>query len=242
MPLGRLQYICGCVQFINYCDMKKTVIPLLVFCGLMVVVEAQNNSIGQNDPNAKKVLDQVSAKMKSFKNIQADFTLQIQNAAGKVEGSKKGTVYVRGQQYHISITGQEIFCDGKNSWTYDKSTNEVTINKVDPTVKTITPERFFTDFYDKDFLYKLNSDVKMRGKSLQEIELTPVDKTKNFYKVYLYVDKKTKMIYSLKSLEKNGAKDILTVDKLSGNATISDDLFVFNKAKYPGVEEVDLRN
>jgi outer membrane lipoprotein carrier protein len=221
--------------------MKNIIITVLLFCGL-ISVKAQDNSIGKNDPDAKKVLDQLSIKMKSFKSIQADFTLRIENAAGKVEGSKKGTVYLKGSQYHISITGQEIFCDGKNSWSYDKSTNEVTINKVDPTVKTITPEKFFTNFYDKDFLYKLNGDVKQDNKTLQEIELTPVDKTKNFYKVYLYIDKKTKTIYSLKSLEKNGAKDIITVNKLNGNTVISEDLFVFNKAKYPGVEEVDLRN
>ena len=221
--------------------MKKIMITALFF-GSLIAAKAQDNSIGKNDPDAKKVLDQLSTKMKSFKSIQADFTLRIENAAGKVEGSKKGIVYLKGTQYHISITGQEIFCDGKNSWTYDKSTNEVTINKVDPTVKTITPEKFFTNFYDKDFLYKLNGDVKQGNKTLQEIELTPVDKTKNFYKVYLYIDKKTKTIYSLKSLEKNGSKDIITVDKLNGNTVISDDFFVFNKAKYPGVEEVDLRN
>jgi outer membrane lipoprotein carrier protein len=221
--------------------MKKIIISILFLSGL-IAAKAQDNSVGKNDPDAKKVLDQLSAKMKTFKSLQADFTLRIENAAGKVEGSKKGTVYLKGVQYHISITGQEIFCDGKNSWTYDKSTNEVTINKVDPTVKTITPEKFFTNFYDKDFLYKLNGDVKQGDKNLQEIELTPVDKTKNFYKVYLYIDKKAKTIYSLKSLEKNGTKDIITVDKLNGNTVISDDLFVFNKAKYPGVEEVDLRN
>ena len=221
--------------------MKKVITTVLFFV-LLVAVQAQNNSIGKNDPDAKKILDQVSAKAKSYKSIRADFTLEIQNAAGKTEGSKKGTVYLKGTQYHVSITGQEIFCDGKNSWTYDKSTNEVTINKVDPTVKTITPEKFFTNFYDKDFLYKLNGDVKQGNKTLQEIELTPVDKTKTFYKVYLYIDKATKMINSLKSLEKNGAKDILTINKLVGNTSISDDLFVFNKAKYPGVEEVDLRN
>jgi outer membrane lipoprotein-sorting protein len=221
--------------------MKRIVFTVLVSSSL-IVAKAQNNSIGKNDPDAKKILDQVSAKAKSYKSIQADFTIEVQNAAGKVEGSKKGTVYLKGTQYHVSITGQEIFCDGKNSWSYDKSTNEVTISKVDPTVKTISPEKFFTDFYDKDFLYKLNGDVKQGNKILQEIELTPVDKTKTFYKVYLYVDKATKMIHSLKSLEKNGAKDILTINKLVGNTSISDDLFVFNKAKYPGVEEVDLRN
>ncbi|HVM87154.1 MAG TPA: outer membrane lipoprotein carrier protein LolA [Puia sp.] len=220
--------------------MKKIIFTIL-FLVAAVIINAQNNSLGSNDPAAKKILDQVSAKAKSYKSIKADFTLEIQSAAGKTEGVKTGTVYIKGSQYHISITGQEIFCDGKNSWTYDKSTNEVTINKVDATVKTITPEKFFTNFYDKDFLYKLNGEVKQSNKTLQEIELTPVDKTKTFFKVYLYIDKGTKMIYSLKSLEKSGSKDIVTINKLMSNTTISDDLFVFNKTKYPGVEEVDLR-
>ncbi len=41
----------------------------------------------------------------------------------------------------------------------------------------------FTNFYDKDFLYKLNGETKQGNKTLQEIELTPVDKTKSFFKV-----------------------------------------------------------
>ncbi|MBS1667429.1 MAG: outer membrane lipoprotein carrier protein LolA [Bacteroidetes bacterium] len=220
--------------------MKRILIALLSLFFLSAT--AQNNSIGKNDPAAKKILDKVTAKLKTYKSLKADFTLRIENASGKVEGTKKGSVYVKGPQYHLSITGQEIFCDGKTSWTYDQSSNEVTVNKFDPSTKTITPEKFFTNFYDKDFLYKLNGDVKEGKKALQEIELTPVDKTKNFFKVYLYIDKKSNTIYSAKYLEKNGAKDILTIDKLNGNTAISPDFFTFNKAKYPGVEVVDLRN
>ncbi len=207
-----------------------------------VRVQSQNNSTGKNDPEAKKILDEVSAKIKSFKSIQATFTLSIEDAKGKSQGVKKGVFYQKGMQYRVSITGQDIFCDGKNSWTYDKSTNEVTITKVDPSVKTITPEKFFTDFYDKDFLYKLNGNVKQGARELQEIELTPTDKTKTFFKVYLYIDRKTKTMYSVKSLEKNGTKYTLTINSINGSSTFSDSQLVFDKSKYPGVDEVDLRN
>ena len=207
-----------------------------------VRVQSQNNSTGKNDPEAKKILDEVSAKIKSFKSIQATFTLSIEDAKGKSQGVKKGVFYQKGMQYRVSITGQDIFCDGKNSWTYDKSTNEVTITKVDPSVKTITPEKFFTDFYDKDFLYKLNGNVKQGTRELQEIELTPTDKTKTFFKVYLYIDRKTKTMYSVKSLEKNGTKYTLTINSINGSSTFSDSQLVFDKSKYPGVDEVDLRN
>jgi outer membrane lipoprotein-sorting protein len=194
-----------------------------------------------SDPAAKKILDQVSNKFKSFKSVQSTFTLQIEDAKGKVQGVKKGTVYMKGPKYRVNITGQEIYCDGKSVWTYDKGANEVTITQVDPSGTSITPQKLFTSFYDKDFLYKLNGEKKIGSKTLQEIEMTPVDKTKAFHKVYLLVDKKALTIYSTKVLEKNGNVYSYTVNALNGKTPVPDDVFVFDKAKYPGVEEVDLR-
>jgi outer membrane lipoprotein carrier protein len=194
-----------------------------------------------NDPAAKKVLDAVSKKFKSYKAVQSTFTLQVEDSRGKVQGVKKGTVYVKGPKYRVNITGQEIYSDGTSVWTYDREANEVTITQLDPSGSGITPQKLFTSFYDKDFLYKLNGEKKQGNRMLQEIEMTPVDKTKAFHKVYLLVDKKNQTIYSTRVLEKNGNKYSYTVNSLNGKAPVSDDVFVFNKAKYPGVEEVDLR-
>ena len=71
--------------------------------------------------------------------------------------------------------------------------------------------------------------------------MTPTDKGKAFHKVYVYVDKARQGIYSTKVLDKNGNKYTYTVNSLNGNASFSDQMFVFDKSKYPGVEEVDLR-
>ena len=51
--------------------------------------------MGKSDPEAKKVLDAVSAKFKTFKAIKASFALKIENAAGKVQGvkTKLGTAF-----------------------------------------------------------------------------------------------------------------------------------------------------
>jgi outer membrane lipoprotein carrier protein len=194
-----------------------------------------------NDPSAKQVLDAVSSRFKTFKAVHATFTLQIEDAKGKSQGLKKGSVDMKGQQYHVSITGQEIFSDGKNVWTYDKGANEVTITQVDASGGGFTPQKLFTSFYDKDFLYKLNGEKKIGAKTYQEIEMTPVDKTKAFHKLYLLIDKKAETVYSTKVLEKNGNKYSYTVNTFNGNTPLSDDVFVFNKIKYPDVEEVDLR-
>ena len=72
--------------------------------------------------------------------------------------------------------------------------------------------------------------------------MTPVDKTKPLFKALLYVDKVQHTLVSIKWFDKNGTRYILNTSKLNGNAPLTDTQLAFNKAKYPGVEEVDLRN
>ena len=219
--------------------MKNFSILLWAFL-IQLSAAAQNNSLGKSDPEAKKILDGVSAKFKTFKAVQASFTLTAEDSKGKVQGNKKGTVLMKANKYRVSITGQEIICDGKNIYTLDRSANEVTITQIDPS-GGITPQKLFTNFYDKDFLYKLNGEKKVGGKTIQEIELTPTDKSKNFHKVYLLIDKATKTIVQTKILEKSGNKFSYTVTTMNGNAVINDSQFLFDKSKFPGVEVVDLR-
>lgn len=221
--------------------MKKIIASVLCSSIFMISAFAQPAGMGKNDPEAKKVLDAVSAKFKTFKGVQSAFTLKIENGNGQTLGTKTGIVYMKGTKYRVSVTGQEIYCDGSNISTYDKAANELTITKIDPTANSITPQKVFTNFYDKDFLYKLNGDAKMNGKIAQEIELTPIDKSKPFFKVLVYVDKKSQTIVATKVFEKTGNKYTYSVAKLNTKAPVSDGMFVFDTKKYPGVEVVDLR-
>lgn len=221
--------------------MKKFATILLFGALSAPALLAQSKGIGSSDPEAKKVLDAVSTKFKTFKTVQAKFSLGIENASGQSLGSKSGTVYMKGNKYRISVTGQEIFCDGSNVSTYEKSTNEVTITKLDPTVNTITPQKLFTNFYDKDFLYKLNGTQTVKGKAVQEIELTPTDKSKPFFKVLLYVDKASNTIKGAKLFEKTGNRFNYSVNGFTPNSSVSDAQFLFDAKNYPGVEVVDLR-
>ena len=194
-----------------------------------------------NDPAAKKVLDDVSNKFKTYKTVQANFTYKVEDANGKTMSTKTGTIWMKGTKYKVTFGGQEIYSDGKTTWNYDKSAKEVTINNVDASGTGITPQKLFTNFYDKDFLYMLNGEKKVGAKTIQEIEMTPTDKTKNFHKVYLQVDKNAKTIYSTKVLENGGNRYTYTVSSMKTNGAMDDALFIFDKKKYPGIEEVDLR-
>src|SRR5580692_8829800 len=224
--------------------MNKIAICFAVMLGTCLAVEAQNsNYIGKNDPDAKKVLDALSSKLNSYKAVQANFTLKVEDPKGKLQGSRSGVIYLKGNKYHVSVVGgQEIYCDGKDVYTYDKSSNEVTITKNDPTTQTISPDKLFTNFYDKDYLYKLNGEDKLGVRTLEEVELTPLDKTKSFFKVLLYIDKVTHTPVSMKLFDKGGNVYILDTSKINGAAALTDAQLAYNKAKFPGAEEVDLRN
>jgi len=216
--------------------MKKFYLIAVLFT-LYSVAGAQ----AKNDPAAKVILDAVSAKFKTFTTVNAGFTYKVENAAGKALSSKTGNIQMKGTKYRVSFSGQEIFCNGVTVWNYDKSANEVTISNLDASSGMITPQKLFTDFYNHDFLYLLNGEKKLGGKTYQEIEMTPVDKSKPFHKVYVQVDKAAKTIYSTKVLENAGNRYSYTVTSMKTNAPIADNVFVFDKKKYPGVEEIDLR-
>ena len=219
--------------------MKKIILALSLLAS--VTAMTQPKGMGKSDVDAKRVLDDVSAKFRSFKTVSAKFNLKIENAAGKVQGSKTGTVNMKGTKYRISVTGEELYSDGVTSWTFDKASNEVQINNVDASIAAVTPQKLFTNFYDKDFLYKLNGETKQGKKIMQEVELTPIDKTKPFFKVLVNIDKASKVISSTKVFEKNGNRYTYSVLSMKTNVPLSDALFVFDASKYPKVEIVDLR-
>ena len=223
----------------------KKLFTLLSLVSVVLTAPAQSlkslKNPTQSDPAAKKILDAVSSKFKTFSSPQAAFTYRVENADGKVLSSKKGTVTMKGNRYKVNLDDMEIYSDGKTTWNYDKSANEVTVDNVNSTATAMTPQKMFTNFYDKDFYYKLNGEKKEAGKTLQEIELTPTDKTRPYHKVYVSIDKASNTIYSAKFLEKAGGRYNYIINTLKPTTTVVDSYFIFDKTKYPGVEVVDLR-
>lgn len=215
---------------------------------LMVMLVAAQNREGSSDPEAGKLLKEVSATFKKLGNIQSEFLLSVHDGNGNLVSSGNGSVWMKGNKYRIRYgvkpgqkPEQEIFSDGKAVWSYNRDANEVIISLPDESSGSITPQKLFTSFYEKDFLYKLNGEKKEGNKVLQEVEMTPTDKTLSYHKVYLLFDKQTKILQKAKLLEKSGYTFTYDVNKTDTRSVIADDRLVFNKADYPGVEILDFR-
>ena|ERR1035437_4354434 len=199
-------------------------------------------AIAQNDPKAKTVLEAVTKKVNSLKSLKANFVINLTGGkGGKVNDTKKGTIILKGQKYHVTLSGQEIICDNKTIWTYNKDAKEVQITKFNPDEQTMSPAKLLTNFYDKEYKYSYKGEKKENGKNYDLVELLPIDNTKKFSKIELRIDKSTSMIAGGNILEKNGNKVQYTVSNVVTNSNVPDSDFSWDPKSHPGIEVVDLR-
>jgi outer membrane lipoprotein-sorting protein len=198
------------------------------------------NAQGQKDTKSQDILKGVSAKYKSYKSLSASFKITIENLKDKSKQTEKGTILIAGSKYNLSITGQQIMSDGKTAWTYLKDANEVQVN--DATAKTdgLSPTTIFT-IYETGFDTRYAGEKTVGGNTLQQIDLTPLDKKKPYFKVELQINKVDKNIVSAKVLNNNGTHLTYAIEKFTANPPTQDSQFAFDAKKYPGVEVVDLR-
>lgn len=205
------------------------------FYGIIAALFLVFNFAQAQDAAAKKVLDAVSAKVKGMKGITASFTISSTTSRGKSNGTKTGTISIKGQKYLLKQGKMEIISDGKTVWNYDGSTT-ITVSSASESNNTLSPQNLLSNFYDKDFTYKLISSAG----NTHVIEMYPTDKRKNFEKVTVYVDKTKNLITKAMITDKARNTIQFTLSNLKTNASINDNVFVFNRAKYPkDVEVID---
>ncbi|MBA3829547.1 MAG: outer membrane lipoprotein carrier protein LolA [Taibaiella sp.] len=216
--------------------MKRIIVVLA-----LLLLASGHTAFAQNDAKAKAALDGLSKKINGLKSLKANFALHLAGASGKVTDTKKGTFSMKGGKYHIQLAKQEIICDNKTVWTYNKDAKEVQITNYNPNEQTLSPSKLFTNFYDKEYKYHFAGEKSFNGKMCNIVELTPVSGSKQFSKVQLMIDKTTSTIAGGSIWEKNGNKYQYEISNYTANPNIPDAFFTYDAKSHPGVEIVDLR-
>ncbi len=193
------------------------------------------SSFAQSDKKARAILDEVSAKTKTYKTIRIEFTYKMENTAQKINESYKGVLISKGDKYKLSFSGQDVISDGKTVWTYVKDANEVQVNDVSKDDDSFTPTNLLNTYNDNYKAKLIQETAKQKV-----IELIPVQK-KNFNKVKVTIENDKKMVSSLLIYDKNGSVYTYQVGKFETDLPFPDNSFVFKPAEHPGVEVVDMR-
>ncbi|GAB3748281.1 hypothetical protein GCM10028817_06680 [Spirosoma pomorum] len=192
-----------------------------------------STTFAQKDKRAQTILDAMSQKYKSLNSYRAAFSYTGAE-------SYKGDLTVKSDKFRLSMGDQEVFSDGKTMSTYIKETNELNVQDQEKGASELNPTEIY-NLYKRGFDYKFVKEQKQGGRTMEIIQLTPNKKKINVASVQLAIDKADKSIRNWLITDKNGKKSTYTITSFTPNVNVPDTYFVFDKAKHPGVEVVDLR-
>ncbi len=199
---------------------------------LLVLFLLASSTIFAQDNDAKKLLNEVSAKAKGYDNIAIDFKYVLENSEENIKQETKGDVVMQGENYRLNILGITRIFDGTTIYSISPEDEEVTVSKgSDQDESTITPSKMLS-FYKEGFTYEMDIIQDVSGRKIQYVKLIPIDSNSEIKYVLLGVDTKTKHIYRLIEVGKNGTKTTLTVNSFKTNEPLSKSLFTFDKTKY----------
>jgi outer membrane lipoprotein-sorting protein len=216
--------------------MKKLLIAAFLIIGSMMSVMAQSEA------KAKVILAEVSKKYRSYDVIKTEFSYTLENPEAKIKEVQAGTLFVKSKlnKYKVILKGQELISDGKSQWTYLKADKEVQVSEVDNSADALNPAKLFT-IYEKGFKSVYTNDTKVNGKMVHNIDLSPTDTKRSFFKVKLQIDKLNKQIVNAIIFDKNGNRYTYSIKTFTPNIKVPESTFAFDAKLYPGVEVVDLR-
>ena len=190
-------------------------------------------SIQAQDKKAKDLLDQVTAKVKSYNTIVIDFKYSLNNAKENINQDSKGNVTMKGNQYVLNFMGVTKIFDGKKTYTIVPEDEEITISKVnEKDDNAITPSKMLT-FFNTGYKYNMDILQNVKGRKIQYIKLVPTNSKDQRKEVLLGIDIQTKHIYNLIEVGKKGTKTTLTVNSFKTNQPLSKNQFTFAGSKYP---------
>jgi outer membrane lipoprotein-sorting protein len=215
----------------------KKIIPVIITILFAVAV------YGQSDQKAKDLLEKTSKKMQSYKTLSANFVFTMENSKMNIKEQNSGSLLLKGKKYQVQLPdlGMQVFSDGKTVWNFMSAANQVMVtNAGDDSQGGIDPSVIF-NIYQEGYTFKSIGDKQESGRTISYVDLFPDDKNAEFKKITVGVDMDKLMIHSLVTHGNDGNQYGIYVKEFKTDQNIADNEFVFNKGKYPNIEEIDFR-
>ena len=219
-------------------------ILLILNCILTVSLFAQQQTPMTtkkfNDAESTKILNDLQAKLKSYATVSIEFAFQSEKN-DKITDDMQGSIKVKGTKYVLTTKTQQVYCDGVTVWNYLPEQKEVSVSgySEEDDSQMINPLSLVKNYAKQ---YKSNFVKESLNKGIMEqiIDLTPL-KASSLYKVRLVINKDKKQIIRIIIYEKDGTQYTYAVTTFQPNLPIDDKFFVFDAAKFPNVEVIDMR-
>ena len=182
----------------------------------------------QKDTKARQILDRTASALQQAGGIRATF-----------EGSNNGTLLMKGKKFFLDCAGISSWFDGKTQWSYVSDNEEVTVSIPTPEeLQGINPYALIQS-YKNGYNYQYKGKHTQNGIIGHEVKLIP-EHEQSLKSITLFVTEKYLPIY-IKVEQDNGMADEIIITSCQTNQKLNDNVFVFDKKKYPNAEIIDMR-
>jgi len=200
---------------------------------------------GQQDPEAKKILDEFTRKAQASYPVKIDFQISSESLMDQSTWSKEGQLILEGEKYFLEVEDSKIYCDGNTLWHYMVSADEVYISDPEDTgseedLLLSKPQDLFT-FYERDFKFRYIGEVEFMGEKYHHVDLFPKDLDKHYHTITLIIDQSDYQLFSIQTKGRGGLLQTIKVIEYQKRVKTTDDTFRFDPSQHPEVEEIDTR-
>lgn len=192
---------------------------------------------GQNDPSATALLDKAYARYEKASTIEARFAMVIDLPEQGTE-TQSGVMRQKGDRYMIDGSAYAVYNDGKTMTVHMKDAAEVQITSAEDEEEGIPSMDDILGLYKSgEFEYQRLPDEGSNA----SIEFKPLDRDSEYSKLRMTLNNKTGIPSEMVFFNKDGSKYTISLENITWDTPIGDEVFEFDASKYPDVYIEDLR-
>ncbi len=206
----------------------------MMLMGLVAGVQAQisHTEQGAVDQKADALLKRAASQ---FGNVSFKVTASMLDAQKKETLRQTAQVLYCKGCYRVSVADQEVICDGKTVWQWNKTAREVAVtNMGTDDVDLMNPARLLKN-YDKSFRAKyIRTDD---GVAL--VDLQPRS-ARSFHKIRLFMNEKSGQLQRMEVHKYDSSREVYEITEFKRASTPASK-FTFDPSQHAGVEIIDMR-
>ena len=222
--------------------MKLYTILLIFSCAFTITAQSTYTSHEDSDPEAIRILEQISSDYTAHKSHKIDFNFEIE-LSGQAKEVQKGFLIHQEDNFVLDLDQRRIISDGVTVWLYLKEDNEVHINDADfdEDSEIMSPADIFNLHKSDKYVFALANQLIENGEAVTQIEGKPLDDDSDYSKLRLTLADENKNVKSLKIFSKDGSRYTMVISKMIADVEITDKTFYFDPKDHEGVFVEDLR-
>lgn len=202
--------------------MKRIYTTCLIILTLFVSGHASE------DKRAQNILDRTAEAYRQAGGIYIHFG-----------GTQQGILALKGECFYLECGGVKSWFDGKTQWSYVEQNEEVTISTPSPEeLQSINPYALINS-YKTLFQYRYGTQHSIKGRTGNEIILTPRKKS-DIQSVVIFISAEYHPLYITVKLA-NGETQEFRILSYQTHQPYTDAYFRFDPKKYPNAEVIDMR-